>query len=347
MKKYETVAQSIKEYISEGTYIEKLPSERELMQKFDVSRVTIRKGLELLKKEYNLTSSKKGGTHIGSFKENGDVKHIVFVMFFSAAESIRIIKGAEKVFSDSNMSLTIKFSNCSAKSERSIISELLTRNLDGLIIYPANSSENVDLFENIMTKNIPLVFVDKYPYEMVCSSVSIDNQEAAKSIVRHLADLGHRDIIFFANDLKNLSTRERLLGFKCEMAARELPFSEDSVHAFSTVDEMKSMFQEVLDSPNKPTGIVCSDDTVAVAFIEQAERRGYRIPDSFSVVGVDDRNFPDYHSIPLTTARQPFYDLGRWSAHIMKQLINSTGIKAEKIYLPTELIIRESTRKIE
>ena len=351
MKKYELIANTVKEKIVSGEYTSKLPSENELMQQFGVSRVTVRHGLDLLRQDYKLTRSKKGGTTVEPLHKpkstQSNIKHVVFVMLFNSMQSLRIIEGAEKVFEQSGISLTIKFSNCSAKSERSIIEDLLTLNIDGLIIYPANSVENLDLFTIMLQKNMPTVFVDKYPYYLTCSSVTINNQKAANENTKYLIDLGHKKIAFFANQLKGqMSTSERLRGFVSEMKKNGLDVPKQYIYACNEIDDFRSYLDMFFAMKDRPTGVFCSDDSLGFIFIEEALKRGFRIPEDFSVIGIDDLHVANSKISSLTTARQPFFEIGRNAAQLINHKLFDKNSCETKIFLPTELVIRNSTKAI-
>jgi len=349
MKKYEMIADTLKRSIQSGEYENKrIPTEHELGELFGVSRVTIRKSFELLEKEFLFKRSQKSGTVLLGRRAGNATKHVVFIMLFSAEESLEIIRGAEEYFSEKNISLTVKFSNCSAKSERDIIKEVLNLGADGLIIYPACCSMNIDLFTELIGRGIPLVFVDRYPMRTICASVSINNQQTASDIVNYLYGQGHRDIVFFANELKKqISTRERLLGFVSAFKLHGLELTKKNIYIFDNDAELVQAFADFFEREKLPTGIFCCDDLIASRFIDEAIRRGYRVPDDFSVVGVDDRAVASQHVPSITTVRQPFGTLGRQSAKIINSMLESKSPEITKIYLPVEFVIRDSTRAIQ
>ena len=342
------VAQVIREKIDSGEYEDKLPTEGELMSLFQVSRVTIRKSIELLQREYPIRRAKKGGTHIVTSHVHKAGMQVVLIMPNNTYESIEIITGAEEVFSHSKIALTIKFSDFSEKSERAIIQELKDLDIAGFLIYPANKSANEDLFLSIMEKGIPLVFIDRSPTRLICSSVSINNQKTAIEIVDFLASLGHQDIVFFANELHSQqSTLERLWGYLSAMKKHRFSISQNSIYAFQNYEELQPCLENFFTHNKKATAVFCSDDSVAVRFIDEALRRGYRIPDDFSVVGIDNRKLPGFeHTVPLTTVSQPYRELGRRAAQIVDKQLKYKNSEVTKLYLPAELVVRDSVKAI-
>jgi len=73
-------------------------------------------------------------------------------------------------------------------------------------------------------------------------------------------------------------------------------------------------------------------------------RRGIRVPDDVSLVGVDDLPAAAYLTPPITTVRQPIYEMGLYAAHA---LLGMLGHTAEEVQVPPlELIVRETTRRV-
>ncbi|MBQ8751902.1 MAG: substrate-binding domain-containing protein, partial [Clostridia bacterium] len=281
MKKYAHIAQILRQRVTDGQYTDRLPTERELMEEFGVSRVTVRKSFEVLQQELPLRRSKKGGTHLLAPQPTKTGKRqLVLLMPNSTEESIEIITGVESYFSRSGLSLTVKFTDLSVKSERVILEELLELDIAGFLIYPAATTANRDMFLGIMERGIPLVFIDRSPSRITCSSVSINNQQVAMDVVNFLYEQGHRQIAFFAAGLKaQQSTMERLWGFSYAMSRHGLPVTKENLYAFEDPEEMWQCFDRFFASENKPTSVFCSDDVLAMYFIHAALQRGYRVPE--------------------------------------------------------------------
>lgn len=347
MKKCEQLAETIRQRIKTNQYKEKLPTERELMEESGMSRVTVRKAIAILQQDIPLRRSKKGGTYISNPQVDTINRQLVILMPDSSPESIEIITGVENYFSSDNISITVKFTNLSVKSERAILEELLKLNVAGFLIYPATTSTNRDIFLRIAERNIPLVFIDRSPFHMICSSVSINNQQIAIDAVNYLYEQGHRQIAFFASGLKSQqSTVERLWGYSYAMSRHHLPVTKDHIFALQNIDEMHQCFERFFNIENRATAVFCSDDVLAGFFICAAQERGYRVPEDFSVIGVDNKDNVNTGGVALTTVCQPYRELGRQAAQIMDSILSDNNRGMTKLYLPAEMILRDSVRKI-
>ncbi len=346
MKKYEQLANTIKRRIEEGQYASKLPTEKELTEEFGVSRVTVRKSIELLRRSMPLVRSKKAGTRLIPTQPEKNKQQLVLLMPNSSYESIEIITGVEDYFSKSDIFLTVKFTDFSANSERAILEELLELSIAGFLIYPSATSTNRDIFLGIMERGIPLVFIDRSPSRITCPSVSINNHQTAMTAVNYLYNCGHRQIAFMSSSLKNQqSTTERLWGYLQAMDRHHLPVSRELLFSFQDESEQKQCLDRFF-SGSRATAVFCSDDVVAGIFIREAVKRGYRVPDDYSVIGIDDKIRGGGGMVPLTTVRQPYRELGRRAAQIVDGLIKHRINEVTKLYLPAEIVIRDSVRSI-
>ena len=89
--------------------------------------------------------------------------------------------------------------------------------------------------------------------------------------------------------------------------------------------------------------LVCANDQIAV----QAQRwmldHGIRIPDDVAVTGFDDVPLAQYANPPLTTVRQPIYDIGRQALDMLIRVIRNEPIENLHVLLVPELIVRASS----
>ena len=100
---------------------------------------------------------------------------------------------------------------------------------------------------------------------------------------------------------------------------------------------------ELLDLADPPSAIFAGSDQQAFGLYEAARRRGLRVPQDLSVVGFDDLPVARWVSPPLTTVRQPLAEMGRAAAQMLGDLIDGLPLRATRVELSTELIVREST----
>jgi LacI family transcriptional regulator len=139
--------------------------------------------------------------------------------------------------------------------------------------------------------------------------------------------------------------RDRLAGYRAALAHAGLPADAASVREGDFFQPRGySAAKELLALPNPPTAIFASNDVSAFGVMEAVRDMGKRIPDDISIVGFDDIPQASQVNPPLTTVRQPLAEMGVTATRMLLELIANRDRPAQRIELPTELIIRASTR---
>ena len=100
---------------------------------------------------------------------------------------------------------------------------------------------------------------------------------------------------------------------------------------------------ELLRLPEPPTALFASNDVSAFGALAAVRELRLRVPDDISVVGFDD--IPSARQIypPLTTVRQPLYEMGAAATRLLLSLLRGGEAVVPRISLPTVLVVREST----
>jgi LacI family transcriptional regulator len=95
-----------------------------------------------------------------------------------------------------------------------------------------------------------------------------------------------------------------------------------------------------------PTAIFASNDVSAFGVMEAVRDLGQRIPNDISIIGFDDIPQASQVNPPLTTVRQSLEQMGRKAARMLLEYITNPDRPAARIDLPTELVVRASTRSL-
>lgn len=191
----------------------------------------------------------------------------------------------------------------------------------------------------------PMVVVDNSLPQLPFNTVTMNNEDAIFSAVRHLLDLGHRHIGFLANSIPANNDLERISAFKNALAAYGCPFEEKLVYSiFPTMDGAKESVSKLLEQGTQfPSALVANNDSIAIGALGAFKEHGLRIPQDISLVGFDGLPFAAISDPPLTTVSVACGDIGRWAVHILHEQIQgrSTALCKARIY--TQLTAREST----
>lgn len=193
----------------------------------------------------------------------------------------------------------------------------------------------------------PLVLLFAKPRDMDFACVDLDNRRGARQVMDHLLALGHRRIAYIGGHVDlSVDARERYETYRESLAAAGLSENPDWVHhgAFWVrhgYDSMKKIL--ALPADQRPTAIFGGNDTVALGVLQAASEAGMRVPEDFSVVGFDDIPAAQEADPPLTTVRQPFYEMGQKAVQLLGEMMADPAAPKKRILVEPALIVRGST----
>jgi DNA-binding LacI/PurR family transcriptional regulator len=172
-------------------------------------------------------------------------------------------------------------------------------------------------------------------------SVGLDDRPAVREAVRHLIELGHRDIAYVAGPEEFVHARRRSQAWRDALADAGLPKGTLLPGGF-TAEGGAVATRRLLRQPSPPTAIVYGNDLSATAGMAVAQDAGLRLPEDLSVVGFDDVPLASYTNPSLTTCRSNPVSWGRASAQALVELIE-TGSTSDQELEPATLVVRGST----
>lgn len=195
-------------------------------------------------------------------------------------------------------------------------------------------------------RGLPQVSIDQDQRSGV-ASVNVDDRGGARVAAQHLVDLGHQAIgVLTLESSGGASSRsypavQRMIGWRDALE----PAGIEPVIATAPFRPAGSAYDaavDLLDRPDRPTGVLCFSDAFALGVIAAAEKLGLRVPDDVSVVGFDDSPVAEVARPPLTTVHQDVARKGGVAVAALLAVLRGEPAGAD-VLLPTELVVRAST----
>ncbi|NNE35058.1 MAG: LacI family DNA-binding transcriptional regulator [Rhodothermales bacterium] len=262
-----------------------------------------------------------------------------------------LILGVQGFLTEKGYTTFVCSSEGDYQAEGKLIDVFRSRFVDGAIIAPI-LHEQVDLTHLFLLgqAEYPFVILERVPGLQV-NAVAIDNVSASETAVRHLIDIGHERIIHIAGPPHTRHTRDRILGFQKAFSHSRLAYSDESiVSGGSRIEDGYSAAMRVFGQTSaqlRPTAVSCFNDLVAIGALRAVIELGLRVPEDVSIIGFDDIRSASYSKVSLTTVRQPAREMGRTSAEmIVDQLESEHTVERKEVVLEAELIVRDSTRTL-
>ena len=203
----------------------------------------------------------------------------------------------------------------SAQRELDYVRMLLERRVEGMVFISAEITDvrgEHSHYAQLLERGARLVFVNGGSDELEVTSVGVDERAAGRIATEHLIRLGHTRIGFVAGSPYALPTREKTLGRRDALRAAGL--SDGLVaHGEFSVPGGRAALRELMGQPEdeRPTGVICSSDLMAIGAVQEATALGLRVPDDLSVVGFDGIDAASWTQPPLTTVEQPIEEIAR------------------------------------
>ncbi|KAB8041421.1 LacI family DNA-binding transcriptional regulator [Janthinobacterium aquaticum] len=252
------------------------------------------------------------------------------------------LRGVDDGLKDTGYASVIVSGHWNAQEEADRIRLLLARKVDGIILLSGRISDDSVLEFSLQR---PVVSTGRQLATTSAIGFKLDNEYGAWLAVRHLIELGHRRIAFIAGPANNTDAAERLAGYQralreADIALEPKLVAEGDFHEASGMLAMNHLF----DTQQQFSAVFAANDLSAYGARLCLYRKGIRVPDDISLVGFDDLPGSSYTTPPLTTIRQPLYDIGRIATETLLGLIHGETVRAA--VPPLELVVRETTRRV-
>lgn len=178
------------------------------------------------------------------------------------------------------------------------------------------------------------------------SWVDISNEQAGAASVRYLLGKGYRRIGFLTRGDKELFTRDRLDGYRAELARAGL--TPDPVYRVSPAaafDETKLYLKTLFTSAAAPDAVICCDDKMALAALRGARELGIRVPEGLGILCFDNTEVTEMAELPISAVDVDTFELGRIAAETLFRQMEKPDFGASRSQITTKVIERGSTMK--
>jgi LacI family transcriptional regulator len=256
-----------------------------------------------------------------------------------------VISGMETVAKQEGYQLLISQSEESASLEAENIQALYKGRVDGFLVSLTCKTKNLEHFQNVFRKDIPIVFFDRVFCQCNCICIVIDNFKAGYDATQHLIDQGCRKIVCVTGNLNRNVYNDRFRGFRLALSDNSVPYDESLLIVTNLSDSSGEMILRELEKHEAmPDGIFTANDSSAVSAICELKKAGYRVPEDIAVVGFNDDPVSRVVEPNLTTVHYPGREMGEIAASTMIKILEGTQYeKVNTIILNSELIVRQSS----
>jgi LacI family transcriptional regulator len=237
----------------------------------------------------------------------------------------------------------LSFSNLMMPAARQEFFEELNGGVDGVLLMSFTDKSLVE--ELLRVWHGPMVLVDHCFEDLNITSVIDDSEGGSIQVLEHLTSLGHRRI-GYAEITRRPMNPWRYRGYVAGLEAAGIALDEDLiVPTFGSFDGGMRTGEHLLELADPPTAIYAFDDNRAWGVWRAAEAKGMEVGRDLALAGFGDQAAKaGFAEDLLTSVRFNGRELGKVAVEKLGEQIEGKAPRGELVKVPTELIIRQSTR---
>jgi LacI family transcriptional regulator len=221
--------------------------------------------------------------------------------------------------------------------ERALITEFVSRRVDGLLLTPAGS--DLSYLVNHQRAGLPVVCLDRPALGARTDTVVIDNLEGARRGVEHLLAAGHRRIAYLGHYNHVYTSAQRHAGYLAALQAAGIP-PEENLSRLGIGNETYGHRETlaVLDTPHPPTAIFTARNDITLGAVHALSERGLNA--TIALLGFDDFPLADLLTPPVSVIAQDIHALSSTAASLLFARLDGDTRPVQNLTLQPRLIPR-------
>lgn len=357
--KYQQIVLDLRKSITLGEYKEgeRLPSEADLVLRFDTSRLTVQRALKELQHQ-GLIERRAGS---GTFVRRADrSEQHVFGLLIPGLGETEIFEpmcqgmaragragGHALLWGDTTHAATDQDSDKEAQT-KALCEYYISRDVTGIFFAPLELTGNKDdvnewVVDALEKARIPVVLLDRgiyrYPRRSPFDLVGIDNRRAGFVMTEHLLRHGCKRLMYVARPGSAPTVELRYFGFQEAVEAFRVSGACGQLH-IADPEDTKAL--EGAFAHGVPDGIICANDITAARVMQSLDQLNLRVPGDVRITGIDDVKYAGLLGTPLTTLRQPCREIGETAITTMLERIAHPSMPARDVLLDCKVVVRQS-----
>ncbi|MGD7707263.1 LacI family DNA-binding transcriptional regulator [Microlunatus sp. Y2014] len=332
----------------------------DLARRFAVSEMTVRRDLEQLAAEGLAVRVRGGATRPSAAPDMGRIAaraDLTIGVVVPTTDYVYrpLLSGIDRTLRHAGAASTLRVSRYETDRERTLVDELISSGVDGLLFGPTIDADDLDpgQLDWLSSIDTPTVLLERslpvtWPGRSL-SSIRTSFPRGLTLAMEHLVELGHTGIAFFGH-----ARRMDLVSVNALWAELLARFGLDATHCPLGVDRNFQRWQSDVEAERVltrvrdagATALVCRDDTVALTMAHCAQRLGIAVPEDLSLIAYDDE-LATMGQPPLTAISTPKAALGERATNLLLEHVHDTayGHTSHRVHIELDprLVVRGST----
>lgn len=256
-------------------------------------------------------------------------------------------RGVEDVVSERGYAVILCSSSASAPREERNLRMLAEQRVRGVLVTPVD--DDAGGLDRLRERGIATVMLDHTATRPDQCSVSVDDVAGGALAAGHLLERGARDIAYVSGPLSIRQCADRRTGARRALRAVgqrgvEASTLRDVIVPTMTPRAGQEAAERLLAAGPRPDAIFCANDLLAMGVLRALSQSGVDVPGDILIIGYDDIEFTAAAAVPLSSIRQPTYQLGRIATELLlDECDDPEGHAHQQIMFQPELVVRDST----
>lgn len=259
-----------------------------------------------------------------------------------------LAKGVEQSCQKEGWSVVLCNSWDLHERDMKLISVLAGRGVDGIIYCMSSDSDEEKAKESyglLKKYNVPYIEIDSDYAGDARHNVFFDNERGGYLAARHLIENGHRRIACITGPNGPSYVSGRIQGYRKALAEAGIAYDPDILVEGDYSMESGIRAIDALEGKDF-TALFAFNDMMAFGAFKAFRERGIQIPGDLSLVGYDDVPLCELLEVPLTTIKQPIYEMGITAARNMIRYIETENDEDTNVCFFPTLMERKSVRNL-
>jgi LacI family transcriptional regulator len=239
---------------------------------------------------------------------------------------------------------TVIFGSSDEKRDKfaDLVSALVNRQVDGLILVPVENSQ--PQIESLQRMNIPFVLLDRYFSGIKANIIALDNYKAAYESTEYMIKKGRKRIAFvnYKTSLEHLLERNR--GYINALKDNGLEYDKNlllEVRYQFLKKDIEAGINKVMNFNPVCDGIFFATDILTINGLKYFNHTNFKVPQDVSILSFDESESFELFYCPITYSKQPLEQMGKLAVNTLIDLIGNNKVQ-NQFYLNSQLIIGKS-----
>ncbi|MEO5915369.1 MAG: GntR family transcriptional regulator [Luteolibacter sp.] len=362
--KHHAISRELATEILAGKYRQtgRLPSETQLVKRFDVSRPTIGRALRSLQEQGLVDRRAGSGTYVRSNKERLPDPRSTSPQLGMIVPSLRQTEIFELICGElaslarvhdyglwwGGSASPISEAKMTVEEAEELCTHFIERGVAGVFFVPFEhqtdrEASNRRITERLRQAGIPVVLIDRdiggFPNRSEFDLVGVDNFAGGYMLAEHLIKLGMKRLAYVMRPLTASTVDARIAGARIAMLNHGLENPRQFVHSGDPTDVK---FVRSFAQAHQFDAVLCTSDHIAAQLLQTLNRLGISVPKDLRIVGFDNVRFASLLTIPLTTMEQPCRDIALTAFNALLERIANSTLPPRTLMVTPRMVVRES-----